>query len=119
MRKIIYAILALSAMPVLATDFTVVLPTQYEDNTALPLADIAHWNVLCSKKAGGPYTDYLGPDQLSSALTYTAKFAPATYFCVATATTVAAKGGETSDYSPEASFTVRFPKPKAVTFSIK
>jgi len=100
--------------------FSAVMPTQYEDGTALALADLARWNVACGHTAGGPYTAYTSVNRLPTVTSFPDVFAPGTWFCSATATTTASKGALTSDFSmPEVSFIVPQPKPKAPTgFSV-
>lgn len=96
MKRFLLFLLAFS-MPVMATDFTWLAPTEYEDGSALTEADLAEYSLICQ---GQTFT-YPGDATMSME-----DFAPGTYICTLTVT---ATNGLTSTPSNAVTFTVAPP----------
>lgn len=107
MKRFLFLILACS-LPAVATDFTWQAPTEYEDGTALTIADLAEYSLICQ---GETFT-YPGDVMMSME-----DFVPGTYICTLTVT---ATNGLTSTPSNAVTFTVAPPPspPKAAILSV-
>jgi len=103
MRALILGMLLMWSIPALATDFSWIAPTEYEDGTPLTVADLDFYQLTCS----GQSFQYPGTATSSSET-----FAPGDYTC---ALTVAAINGQVSAPSNVVNFSIAQPIPKAPT----
>jgi hypothetical protein len=83
-------------------------PTEYENNTPIPAADVLSYNLYCGTAEGGPYETYAAlldasPPSIQD-MGALVQNTPGTYYCVATATSVL--NNTESAYSNEVNFTV-------------
>lgn len=103
MRTFLTAVALLVALPALALEktFSWTAPTQYEDGSALPAAEIAGYTITCGARVlivNGAVTSHR------------ADFGPGSYTCTAQ---TRATNGQTSSASNAVSFTVPQPVPNA------
>ena len=83
-------------------------PTEYENNTPIPVADALSYNLFCGTAQGGPY-DIFGtlldssPPSIQD-MGSLVQNSPGTYYCVATATSTL--NNTESGLSNEVNFTV-------------